>query len=140
MRIAQEGEAVRILGTWVGNGTDDVVPWTTVLEKIDAVLASWDRAHPLMEGRNLVSQMEFGGRTQYLTQVQGMPEAVRKRLEKRQREWMWGGKSMTPVNIATMHAPTDRGGRKLLDIEARNEAIGLMHLKNYLDFSPATHL
>src|SRR6266508_6440228 len=42
---------------------------------------------------------------------------------------------MTPVNTETLYTPTEMGGRGLLDIKSRNEAIDLMWLKSYLKFN-----
>ncbi|KAF6760767.1 hypothetical protein DFP72DRAFT_804738, partial [Ephemerocybe angulata] len=77
--------------------------------------------------------MEVGGRTQYKTRVQGMPKEVEKQLERMISDFLWNGH--TPgVNVETMRLPHTEGGFKILDIEARNEAIDLMKLKAYLDF------
>ncbi|KAF8902959.1 hypothetical protein CPB84DRAFT_1678498 [Gymnopilus junonius] len=65
-----------------------------------------------------------------------MPPSVEKRLIKRIRKLMWDEKTMSPVNIETLYAPINIGGRALLDIKARNEAIAVMWLKTYLDLSP----
>ena len=50
------------------------------------------------------------------------------------RQFFWAGKTST-INSQTIYAPKELGGYNLLDIEARNEAINLMWLKSYLDFS-----
>ncbi|KAJ7673856.1 hypothetical protein DFH06DRAFT_978680, partial [Mycena polygramma] len=81
--------------------------------------------------------MVVGGMTQYLTQVQRMPTAVQKRLTKRIRKYMWKDeKNYSPVAEATLQAPVAEGGRDLLDIEARNQAIDVMWLKEYLNLGP----
>ncbi len=90
---------------------------------------------PTIEGRKLIIQMVVGGMTQYLTQVQGMPASTEKKLEKRIRKFIWGNRTLSPVNIETLYAPTEMGGRGLLDIKSRNEAIDLMWLKSYLKFN-----
>src|SRR5271168_5342052 len=43
---------------------------------------------------------------------------------------------MSPVNEATLYAPIEVGGRAVLDIKSRNEAISVMWLKSYLSFGP----
>jgi hypothetical protein len=50
---------------------------------------------------------------------------------------VWGGKS-PPVQRETLLAPISEGGKKMLDLEARNEAIQLMRLKSYLNLDPET--
>jgi hypothetical protein len=81
--------------------------------------------------------MVVGGMTQYLTQVQRMPKDVEKRLTKRIRKYIWKDeKNYSPVSEATLQAPVEEGGKKLLDLEARNQAIDVMWLKEYLNLGP----
>ena len=46
---------------------------------------------------------------------------------------MWNYENMDTVNQAQMSAPHKKGGKKLLDIAARNKAIHLTWLKAYLN-------
>ncbi|KAF8079076.1 hypothetical protein FPV67DRAFT_1389873, partial [Lyophyllum atratum] len=93
LHIAAEGEAVRILGAWFGNGVRKEEPWDRILKKVDECLSRWEKGHPTLEGRKLIVQMMVGGMTQYLTQVQGMPKGVEKRLKKVIRRFVWNEKS-----------------------------------------------
>lgn len=92
MHIVEDGAPVRILGAWVGNKIDAQNIWNTQIEKIDNALAKWERSHPTMEGRKLIVQLVIGGMTQYLTQVQGMPPKIERKLSKRARLFMWSEK------------------------------------------------
>ncbi|KAJ7115071.1 hypothetical protein C8R43DRAFT_828986, partial [Mycena crocata] len=136
MHIVADGESVRILGAWFGNEADQAQPWGPVLEKIDNALENWNHSKPSMNGRKHIVQMVVGGMTQYLTQVQRMPKTVEKRLTKRIRKYMWKDQDGAPVSEAMLQAPVAEGGRDLLDLEARNQAIDVMWLKAYLDLSP----
>ena len=78
--------------------------------------------------------MIVGSMTQYLIQVQGMSSVIEKKL-KRVRRFIWGNRKIPPVNIETMHTPINMGGRGLLNIKSRNEAIELIWLKLYLSFN-----
>ncbi|KAJ7019315.1 hypothetical protein C8F04DRAFT_975830, partial [Mycena alexandri] len=80
--------------------------------------------------------MVVGGMTQYLATVQGMPADVEARLEKRVRSFLWAEKRGVAVNKETVYAPAEMGGKNLLDIIARNEAIAITWLKTYLSFGP----
>ncbi|KAJ7016462.1 hypothetical protein C8F04DRAFT_896092, partial [Mycena alexandri] len=51
-------------------------------------------------------------------------------------EFLWAEKSSVMVNKETVYAPADQGGKNLLDIIARNEAIAVTWLKTYLSFGP----
>ncbi|KAL4255512.1 hypothetical protein AB1N83_014246 [Pleurotus pulmonarius] len=131
MKIVPDGELTRILGAWIGNNGNQEAPWTPVLEHIDADLERWERGHPTIEGRKLIIQMVIGGRTQYLARVQGMPKQVEDSIRKRIRTFFWGEKR-SPIKEAAIHMPVEYGGQGVLDIQARNEAIQIMWVKEYL--------
>ncbi|PBK68387.1 hypothetical protein ARMSODRAFT_887817, partial [Armillaria solidipes] len=87
--IAMDGEAVRTLGAWVGNGIKQADVWTRTLDKIEENLDRWDLGHPTMEGRRrLIVLMIVGGMTQYLAKVQGTPD-IEQRLERRTQKFLW---------------------------------------------------
>jgi exonuclease III len=133
MRFARDGEPVRLLGAWIGNRIDNAVPWTPVIEKVERALERWDKSHPSIEGRRLIVQMAVGGTTQYLTKVQEMPKHVEKRLTNIIWEFIWDGNPRSaPVNREVMHAQLLDGGKKILDLSARNEAIQLTWLQSYM--------
>lgn len=135
VKIATDGTPVRALGVFVGNEVDQAAVWAPTLEKIDTRLKQWDKSHPTQNGKRLIVGMEVGGNTQYLTRVQGMSPEIERRLAQRITSFMWDEKS-SMVNAETLRAPLIDGGKNLLDIGARNEAIELMKLKSYL--APAT--
>ncbi|KAJ7668711.1 hypothetical protein DFH06DRAFT_982898, partial [Mycena polygramma] len=80
--------------------------------------------------------MVVGGMTQYLATVQGMLKEIEERLDSRVRSFLWAEKEQVRVNKETVHAPSEIGGKNLLDIIARNEAITVTWLKTYLSFGP----
>ncbi|KAJ7141887.1 hypothetical protein C8R43DRAFT_892320 [Mycena crocata] len=65
-----------------------------------------------------------------------MPKPIEKKLEKRVRNFLWAEKTRVTVNQETVYAPAEQGGKNLLDIVARNEAIAITWLKTYLNFGP----
>jgi exonuclease III/ribonuclease HI len=134
VRIVPTGASVRILGAWFGNKCDESAPWVAALSKMDSAVARWTNATVTTLGRRHVIQTTFGGFTQYLSQVQGMPPRIEKMVEKRLRAYLWNEK-MSKVNMETALAPIDAGGLKVLDIRARNEAINLTWVKRYLNLS-----
>jgi hypothetical protein len=117
VHIAKEGEPVRALGAFIGNGVDDDSVWTPTLDKIEEVLKRWAKSHPTFEGKRLIVNMEVGGRTQFRTRVQGMPANVLKQLNRMVQDFVWG--NGTPhVSKDTLQLDFSEGGIKLLDIEA----------------------
>ena len=131
--IAKDGEPVRILGAWLGNGIDQATTWAPIMENCSRRLQRWNAGKHSLEGRRLILQMQVAGVTQYLTRVQGMPSAMEAELNKQIRHFMWNHEKADTVNQAQMYAPHGRGGKKILDIETRNKAIHLIWLKAYLN-------
>jgi exonuclease III len=136
IRIAKDGDAVRILGAWIGNDTNDASPWEPILEKTKKNLERWGKGHPTMRGRKIIIQAIIGGHTQFLTMAQGMPPHIEKALTKMTRDFMWEDDSSPRLPLEYLQAPPQNGGLNLLNINARNEAIDLVWLKAYLDISP----
>jgi ribonuclease HI/exonuclease III len=133
VHIAKEGEPVRILGAWLGNGVDQSMTWAPILENVCKRLRNWGAAKHSLEGRRLIVQMQVAGVTQYLTKVQGMPCEIEAQLNKQIRRFTWNNEKVDTVNRYQMYAPHKKGGKKLLDLEARNKAIHLTWLKAYLN-------
>ncbi|KAI5824633.1 hypothetical protein K523DRAFT_400107 [Schizophyllum commune Tattone D] len=133
-RIADEGEVERILGAWFGNGVDECIAWAPTIEKIIRAFKRWSLGHNSMEARRHAAQQVAAGMTQFLTDVQQMPDSVLKRLLALTRNFIWAGKTVGPVAMEHLYAPIEQGGIKLVDLDARNEAINTMWLKEYLNF------
>jgi hypothetical protein len=130
-----DGQTCRILGAWIGNVVDYITPWPSVLEKITSDLERWKLTKPSLEGKRHIINMTIGGRTQYLTRVQGMPEDIEDDLIKLHHTFLWDGKRAR-VSHDTMILDTAEGGKQLLDIPARNEAIDLWNLQSFLTQGP----
>ncbi|KAF5378764.1 hypothetical protein D9615_006956 [Tricholomella constricta] len=132
IHIAADGVPVRILGAFIGNKIENANIWTPTLEKIQLALERWDKSHPTQNGRGTIITMEAGGRSQFKARVQGMPKPVEGKLDKMIRTFMWNSDSTPAVGTETMSLPITRGGKKVLDIKTRNQAIELTKLKSYL--------
>lgn len=135
VNIAKEGEPIRVLGAWIGNGVNDDAVWSKNVEKIRETLDRWNKGHPTIIGRRLIVQTIVGGITQYMTAVQGMPPQIEETIQKLINEFVWNTPKASRLNKPTQSAPISEGGLKLLDLKARNQAIDLMWLKGYLNLS-----
>ncbi len=142
VHVAQEGEAVRILGAFFGNGVDQVDIWSLVLTKIVAMrkplmhaIARWRNGHATLQGKKYVIQMIIGGMTQFFTTVQRMPNSVLMRLNAILRDYLWDDRRTPPVAMKHVYLPVELGGLGVLDLSVRSEAIDIMWLKSYLDFT-----
>ncbi|KAH9849655.1 hypothetical protein C2E23DRAFT_693748, partial [Lenzites betulinus] len=136
LKILNEGEPTRMLGAWVGTAIDHGAVWDKTIQTTEKGLERWKRRRPTLAGKRLIINMEVGGRTQYLARVQGMPATVEKKLTKMISDFVWDG-TKPRVAKAIMTGDLKEGGIKLLDVQARNEALDLMWLKEYLDISPS---
>ena len=137
IKIADEGQAIRFLGAYIGNHTNDEVPWEPIIDKINRMLGRWGTSRPTMKGRKTIIQAVIGGCTQYLTMAQGMPPNIEEALTKIARDFMWSDDSSPRLALDILQKPIKEGGLKLLDIKTRNEAIEIMWLKSYLNLSPS---
>ncbi len=138
VRIVPDGTAMRLLGAWVGNRVCQNSVWAPMLKKVEENLSSWDRRRPTLKGKRLIVGLEVGSRTQYLARVQGMPKTVEVAFLKVIRKFLWG-KAAThpPIALKILYDPVQTGGLDMLDLEARNTAISMMWMKDYLNLSGA---
>ncbi|KAH9937789.1 uncharacterized protein BXZ73DRAFT_89227 [Epithele typhae] len=97
VHVADEGEPVRILGGFFGNGLEQGTIWSPKLAKLEESLQRWRMVNPTLEGRKHVLQMMAGGMTQYLTDVQRMPKDVTKRLIRIIRNFLWNDRVHCPT-------------------------------------------
>jgi hypothetical protein len=140
INILKEGDATRILGAWIGNQTNEEGIWTPIIEKIDSSLSAWNKMYPTIEGRKILTQWIVGGKTQYLVTAQGMPKEIEKLLIHKIQNFIWDNSGKLAISKATLYTPINEGGKGLLDLESRNEAIDLNHLKSLVNkTSPWTH-
>ncbi|KAI0654610.1 hypothetical protein C8Q70DRAFT_925301, partial [Cubamyces menziesii] len=135
VHLVRDGEAIRLLGAWIGNHVDPQQSWQPIVDTVRVNLAKWARRRPTLYGKKLVIGMELGGRTQFRTKAQGMPASVAASLTAALRTFMWGDSNAPPVALRTLYSDVSQGGLALLDLDARNEAIDMMWLKAYLALS-----
>jgi ribonuclease HI/exonuclease III len=134
IRIAEDGEAIRMLGAWIGNNVENLTTWEHIIDKVNHNLNRWEKTHPTLNGRRIITQAVIGGLTQFLTQAQGMPQRIESALDKIITSFIWEEGSAR-IAAKTLHRPTEEGGLGLLNLKSRNEAIELMWLRAYLNFS-----
>ena len=132
IHIARDKDATRLLGAWIGNGVNPEEPWRKIVEAIRKDFNRWETRYPTLEGKRHIVQMVAGGKTQFLTRAQGMPETVQKEIQRAITEFVWG-KERATVCIENMARGIDQGGRVILNLAARNDAIDLMWVKQYLN-------
>jgi len=133
--IANDGEPTHALGAYVGNNIDQISVWTPTIEQIDAALKQWNKSHPTYDGCCLIINMVIGGRTQYLTCIQGMPPDVETLLTQRICYFMADDTPTSLISLDTFQHPPQQGGKKLLNLKAHNQAIELIKCKAFLNLT-----
>ncbi|EJD38776.1 hypothetical protein AURDEDRAFT_33367, partial [Auricularia subglabra TFB-10046 SS5] len=88
-KIAAQGEPVRLLGVYIGNGIDQQGPWESIIDSIDKRLERWNLRSLTLTGKAIVARSIVAGKTQYLGMVQGMPEKVQQRVTDRVMDFIW---------------------------------------------------
>ncbi|KIO13783.1 hypothetical protein M404DRAFT_107505, partial [Pisolithus tinctorius Marx 270] len=99
VRIACDGQAVCILGAWLGNKVNEPSVWSPILEKLESCLWKWNTCNPLIKGRRTIIQWTFGSMTQYLTCIQGMPRSTEDFLTKQLKHFAWDSNSKSNINF-----------------------------------------
>ena len=132
IHIAKDGQAVWILGAWIGNNIDESAIWSPILEKIDLRLQWWDQKKLSIEGRKVIIQWTVGAMLQYLTCAQGMPKSIESALNKHIQKFIWDGEGKSNAAANLRYAPISKGGKSLLHLKYRNEAIEIVWLKKLL--------
>jgi len=107
-----------------------------VIDKTHKALKGWSRLRPTLHGRKTITQIVFGGYTQFLTKAQGMPKRMKDTLMKMIRDFMWKESTNPKITLETLHRPIEAGGLNLLDLNTRNETIEITWLKTYLNLTP----
>jgi hypothetical protein len=135
VRIVRDGETCRILGAWLGNNVTYLTPWPATVDKIRNDLERWKVTEPTLEGKRHIISMFVGGRSQYLTRVQGMPKDIEETLTMLIHVFLWDGKRAR-ISDNAMYSSVTQGGKQILNLAARNEAIDLWNLQSYLVQGP----
>ncbi len=95
----------------------------------------WTCGHPSLNGKQMIVQTFVGGYTQFLVKAQGMPKEIATKLDKIIQSFVWDGKR-PKVKKEIMRSLPTKGGKSILDISARNTAIEILWLKDYLKTGP----
>ncbi|TRM69147.1 hypothetical protein BD626DRAFT_543990 [Schizophyllum amplum] len=109
VRVADEGSAVRILGGFFGNGIDDCDIWAPTIGKVASALDRWGRGHTTFEAKRHAAQFTSAGMTQFLAEVQGMPDRVVQRLNALTRRFFWKGNDHPTVSMDQLYQPLAKG-------------------------------
>jgi hypothetical protein len=136
IHITQDSKAICSLGAWIGNEVDDLQPWEPTIDKIRKDLEHWNKLHPTLDGKRHIIHAVVGGWTQFLAKAQGMPISVQDTIIKEINTFLWGEDTKALIAKETLYNDIPQGGIGLLNLQAQNEALNVMWLKDYLNMSP----
>lgn len=77
IRIARDGDTIRLLGAWIRNHVSEITPWEPIIEKMHKYLRNWRKNKLTMKGRKTIVQAIVGGLLQFLTKAQEMPPHIK---------------------------------------------------------------
>jgi hypothetical protein len=124
-----------MLGAWIGNEIEHATSWEPILEKIESNLKRWNMCHPSLDGKHLITQMNMGGMTQFITKAQGMPKSIEAAITKKIRTFIWNDCKSPPISLTRLERPVAEGGLGLLNICTRNEAIDITWVQAFMNLS-----
>lgn len=130
-KIIKEGQTMRTLGAWVGNGANQDQQWDQIIEKQNSVMENWKKMRPSLRGKELLLKALVQSRALFLATVNGIPSEIQRKMNRNMRDFLWDGKR-GKVNWKEATRRRIDGGLGIPDIEARAEAIQIMWIKKYL--------
>jgi ribonuclease HI/exonuclease III len=131
-KIIGEGEAMRTLGSWVGNNTHSNEQWQKILDDQQRIMETWHRSNLSLRGRELILKSLVQSKALFLATVNGMPKDVMIQMKKQMKDFLWSYKTRGLIKWDTVIQGREKGGLGIPDIESRTEAIHVMWLKKWL--------
>ncbi|KIO15339.1 hypothetical protein M407DRAFT_40823, partial [Tulasnella calospora MUT 4182] len=88
VKIQSDGEAMRILGGWVGNKVDAETLWTPILQRMNKAASSWSKTGITFKGRKIVASTLILSRAQYMLTTNDPPDTVVKEVNRVIKKFM----------------------------------------------------
>ena len=135
-RLIAEGESMRTLGSWVGNGKTDTLQWGKIIKAQEKVLDLWSKMRLTMKGKELILKSLVQSKAVFLATVNGMPVEVEEEMRKMYHSFLWENKTKGLIKWEQAIVRRSQGGLGIPDIAARIEAIEVMWVKKWLSAEP----
>jgi hypothetical protein len=130
VHIAQEGEAIRILGSRQGNGINIQAKWNKILERQLKIMKLWSRQYPSTLGRVLIAKALVISIAYYLMTVNSIPRKYLETMDRNIRNFIWNGRK-GQMAWARATLPTSEGGIGAPNVKIRYEAIKIACLRRW---------
>jgi endonuclease/exonuclease/phosphatase family metal-dependent hydrolase len=132
LTIIKDGQAMRTLGAWVGNGISTQAQWDSILVKQKDLINTWSKMHLSMRGKELILKALVQSRAIFLATVNGIPRDIENEMIKLYKRLIWDGKKRGLMKWEQVIAPREKGGLNMPDLRSRIEAIQVMWIKKWL--------
>ncbi|PPQ78110.1 hypothetical protein CVT24_006387 [Panaeolus cyanescens] len=129
-RVVKDGDAMRTLGVWVGNGVTVTDKWDKILEKQKKIMKEWAKCHLSFRGKELVIKALVQSRAVFAATVDGIDDATVEKMVKQYKSFLWDGKKAL-MKWETVIRPRKQGGLNMPDLKTRIEAIEIMWIKRW---------
>jgi len=135
IRIAQDSEATRILGSWQGSNIDIQEKWNEIMERQQKTINRWNHLYPSVTGRVLLAKSLVISLAQYFMTVNGISQRNLTTMEKGIRQFIWNGKKgQLAWNRAIL--PVKEGGISDPSAKLRYETVKVGWLKRWWRTEP----
>ena len=132
VKIIKEGEAMRTLGSWVGNDANINVQWEEILKKQEETMEVWSKTNMSLKGKEIILKALVHSKAMFLATVNGMPKDIEEKMKKSFKDFLWDGKKNGLMSWNQIIAPREQGGLNIPDIRSRLEALDIMWIKKWL--------
>jgi len=135
IRIAQDSEATRILGSWQGSNIDMQEKWNEIMERQQKTINRWNHLYPSVTGRVLLAKSLVISLAQYFMTVNGISQRNLTTMEKSIRQFIWNSKKgQLAWNRAIL--PVKEGGISAPSAKLRYETVKVGWLKRWWRMEP----
>src|SRR5882724_4316186 len=87
--LIKDGEPMRTLGSWIGNGIEIEDKWNKIIDIQKNIINIWTMSHPTLRGKVLKALIT--SRHWFLAAVKGMSEHIERVMTKIMQDFIWDG-------------------------------------------------
>ena len=105
VNLIKDGDTMRMLGAWVGNGINIEEKWKTIIMKQQKIMNIWKKSRPTFRGKELILKALTTSKSWFLATVNGMPKHIQREMEKNMKDFLWDGRKKRANNNGGSECP-----------------------------------